>query len=256
MDEPATKRRRTSPPEELDRTLSPLKKPPRRPSYASPTKASINRSYPGLSRPPSSSSAAARPTSRDHKGQVRASLSDAAESQLVEEASQHEESSQTDAAAQEHRALSEPAKAPNTRRPGSPIRASLPLDDMQEVDAENVFMHRNSILYSSPTKRPRRLKDATWWNTEAVPEQKNKDRSKLHAVEGDDHEFLHREEEKDRRPTFVDPELVEKQQEKMRLLKELQTLENEVAQCKDEIQKIHASSATQILRPAERDKLM
>jgi hypothetical protein len=60
MDEPARKRRRTTPPENRERLSSPLKKPPRRPSFASPTKASLSRFNPDLL--PSKNSNAIRPT--------------------------------------------------------------------------------------------------------------------------------------------------------------------------------------------------
>ncbi|KAF3007366.1 hypothetical protein E8E13_000155 [Curvularia kusanoi] len=46
MDEPPRKRRKTSSP--IRAPTSPLRKPPRRPSFASPTKASLARSYPTL----------------------------------------------------------------------------------------------------------------------------------------------------------------------------------------------------------------
>lgn len=46
MNEPARKRQRTNSPDE--RVSSPLRKPPRRPSFASPTKSSLARNYPNL----------------------------------------------------------------------------------------------------------------------------------------------------------------------------------------------------------------
>ena len=46
MDEPPRKRRKTSSP--VRPPSSPLRKPPRRPSFASPTKASLARNYPNL----------------------------------------------------------------------------------------------------------------------------------------------------------------------------------------------------------------
>jgi hypothetical protein len=46
MDEPPRKRRKTSSP--VPPPSSPLRKPPRRPSFASPTKASLARNYPNL----------------------------------------------------------------------------------------------------------------------------------------------------------------------------------------------------------------
>jgi hypothetical protein len=63
MDEPARKRRKTSSPAE--QPSSPLKRPPRRPSFASPTKASLARNYPNLlPTRPTAAASPSRPSSR------------------------------------------------------------------------------------------------------------------------------------------------------------------------------------------------
>lgn len=182
MDGPPRKRQKTASPN--DRASSPLRKPPRRPSFASPTKASLARNYPNL-----------LAKKRTRKTTPRAERDD----------------------------------------------EELPATPSQVVTEEQ-SEPRRGILFSSPSKRPPRKKEpiqSSSLNPESPQAAEESSIAEGPAVK--------------QKP---DPELEWKEQEKERLLREVEELEEQISQCTKEAAKLQQQSPEHILQPTERDDLI
>ncbi|KAH8642856.1 hypothetical protein IG631_00319 [Alternaria alternata] len=216
MNEPPAKRRRTISPDE--QTSSPLRKPPRRPSFASPTKASLARNYPNLL---SSSPLKASPR-RNRQAGLSARRGPRAREQT------------------------------DSGLPGDEDEPELPGTPSQN-DRENPKQPRRGILFSSPSKRPPRVRD---------PVKQPPPTSRAPAVQPDDItgpiedgpvEDITQEAVQERQPP--DPEIERRKQEKARLQREVGELEAQVSRCIDEVVKEQRRGPEDSLRPPERDSL-
>ncbi|KAF2262771.1 hypothetical protein CC78DRAFT_582214 [Lojkania enalia] len=267
MDEPASKRRKTSPPEDRVRETSPLKKPPRRPSFSSPTKASLARSYPNLVPLPS------KPESRSGTlnpgNQALSNLFGRNQENPTAEGDGADDlRGQAKAGAEQRRSSRNQNVTP--RRTRTQSRTSMPLGDVEEEEdglpttpsgraSQQQDTPRRGILFSTPSKRPPRSRDPV-----KQPPQKSSPRhGGAHAelirgsIQGgfeqaleDDVDELAPEKEKRR----FNPQLEQKKQEKERLLRELQSLEQDIAQTLKEVRK--ERSGYEALQPRERENLM
>lgn len=254
MNEPARKRRKTASPE---RPSSSLRKPARRPSFASPTKASLARNYPDLVPPRRTSGASpSRPSQRGDilaRGkQARAYVLGGADAPnaLSQELSQEKESA--DAAAGAQNVSPRVRKAMGKRSVAPPVRA---VDDELELPAtpsqrglEEEDRPRRGVLFSSPSKRPP-VKQSLL-RTMAPPVR---EASSIHHMEDgpDDMEVA---EKKETRPP-PDPELEKKRQEKARLERQVAELEAEVLRCTEEIAKEQKRGPDDTLPMSERSDL-
>jgi hypothetical protein len=255
-----------------DRSSSPLRKPPRRPSFASPTKASLARNYPSLlpQRPASRSSASpvrngnsnrfakgrearayilgdrdTRPTStrepsiNGHDGQATAAAAKATKPQDTQNVTPRAQRTKTY------------NKAVAVNGAGDED-ADLPLTPSQR-SMEKLDTPRRGILYSSPSKRPQRLKDPVKHSPlrpKAPPVREKEPEIPIdEPVEEERAEV-----EKKKEPPNA--ELEHRKREKDRLIQELQDLESQVSRCAEEIVKIQGPSATHVLPPAEQDDLI
>ncbi|KAF2660514.1 hypothetical protein K491DRAFT_621039 [Lophiostoma macrostomum CBS 122681] len=271
MDEPARKRRKTNSPQDQGRASSPLKKPPRRPSFASPTKASLARFNPNLlpTRPTSSDSATSKPDARGdilNRGkQARAFIFGNSEEQAVQaEIARNED--QTRAGASERPQSREQNVTPRPRRFNSRSRTSTAQEHLNEEEAElptsptgrttdQRDTPRRGVLFSSPSKRPPRLKA----NSQQSPlrlEPKELESRVLTPIPPDTIDEEPVEIVPERKMTPPDPEMEERKREKERLLQELRGLEEDVAQCAAVIDKLQDQSDAQVLDRTERDDLI
>lgn len=249
---------------------SPLKQPPRRPSFASPTKASLARNYPGLlpERPSSglaTSSASERADLLARGKEARAFVLGDKDTipQPRPAVTGNGEESQTSAGALQAR-VSAPQnvtpRARRTTRPGalgnvSEEEADLPTPPSQRV-AEEQDTPRRGILYSSPSKRPRPRKDppkASYLKPGAPSVQQKRSEIPLDEPVEDEVAAPTAETEQKQPP---DPELERRKQERDRLLREVKELESQVSRCTEEIVKTQDQSATHVLEPAEREDLI
>lgn len=214
MNEPPRKRRRTSSPAQA--SSSPLRKPPRRPSFASPTKASLARSYPNL-----------LPTRTPPRDYVRLQGKQAPPSVLGADNTPPRE---TEALGDEDMEL--PA-TPSQREQDGP---------------------RRGILFSSPSKRPPRAPSAVKQSplAEASPIQQNQ--LTRPVEEALDTEGL-RQTEKGTKLS-LDPEIEKRKREKARLQRELEELEAQVSRCTKEIVAEQQRGVHDTLPPAQRADLM
>ncbi|KAF1932860.1 uncharacterized protein M421DRAFT_416460 [Didymella exigua CBS 183.55] len=217
MDEPLRKRRKTSSPAQQD--FSPLRKPPRRPSSASPIKASLARNDYNLlpARTPP------RDDIRSRGEQVR------------------------------RRALEEPG-APEKAigegaEEGTELRSSPPQRGLAEQHHS-----RQDVLFPSPIKRPPRLKGALRRSPLAPAPAPAVQRNQLtrpteDALDEDGPK------EKTRKPP-LDPEIDKRRQEKARLQREIKELEAQVSRCTSEIAVEQQRDANDALLPAQRADLI
>ncbi|KAF2473378.1 uncharacterized protein BDR25DRAFT_257794 [Lindgomyces ingoldianus] len=265
MDEPLSKRRKTSPLEDIDRSSSPLKQPPRRgitpldadrstsplkkpprrgsfQSFASPTKASLARHNPGLLlRPTSAGSTTSREEIRARGKQRPASLLGEAEGpSQVEEAPRSDDQEQTTA-------------------------ASLPLENVDEEEedlpATSSAMAlswqgtpRRGILANSPSKPPPRRKapvKPSLFKSRALQELQNV-RSGPPPAEPVNDEAA--QGGKTKEPFNL--ELEKKKQEKALLERELKELEEDVARCVEEVRKGQNQNTPDVLLSSELDDLI
>lgn len=214
MDEPPRKRRKTSSPAAAP--SSPLRKPPRRPSFASPTKASLARNYPNLlpTRAPSRDNVqnlgkqARAPTSgRDNLSTKEAERPDEEEVEL-------------------------PATPPRGEQEGP----------------------RRGILFSSPSKRPPRAPSVVKRSplAQASPVQQNQ--LARPTEEGLDPEGARQPKQVSKLP--LDPEAERKKQEKARLQREVEELEAQVTRYTNEIVAEQQRGADDVLLPTQRVDLM
>lgn len=215
MDEPPRKRRKTSSP--VRASSSPLRKPPRRPSFASPTKASLARNYPELlpTRTPP------RKNFRTGGEQARTLALDGAEHSPRYAEKSHEE-------------------------PADP-QASQPhnIVEVQEVP-------RRGVLLSSPSKRPPRAVSATRRSPLAEAPAVQQNQRTRRVEEALDTDGLN----KKTRKFPLDPEFGKRKQEKARLQREVQELEAQVSRCTNEIAVEQQRAEDASLLPAQRADLM
>ncbi|ORY02737.1 hypothetical protein BCR34DRAFT_617973 [Clohesyomyces aquaticus] len=279
MAEPEAKRRRTSPPEDVDRASSPLKQPPRRgitprdparprsplkqpprrgsfASYASPTKASLSRYNPNLLPRPTTADAAS--PRRDGRGNIIARgrqaqalvLEDTKAGARTEEAVASDYGEQpADAHVQSALEVQNATPRRNARTRGG---ASLPPGDVDEEDeglpttpSASQDTERRGILHSSPSKRPPRQRDPVKpspLKKRVLQELPNARNTLLRGV---DREAGDPVKEKTKEP--FNPEMEKKKQEMARLERELQELERDVARCVDEVGKLQQQDAALIL---------
>jgi hypothetical protein len=266
MSEPPAKRRRTNSPEQ--RASSPLKQPPRRrPSFASPTKASLARGYRGILA--STSSLAPSPKRSTHgdiiaRGkQARAFVLGETDVQPGRDNQSFGEESEASVGAQE--AAGDQNTRPRVRKTNPMASTSAPID-AGEVDQDETELPatpsqkgleqdapRRGVLFSSPSKRPPRVKDSV---------KRSPLKSKAPAVQSDglatsvedgpaDEDTEHA---RQRQPP--DPEVERRKQEKARLQREVEELEAEVSRCVEEVVKEQRRTPEEALRPTERADLM
>jgi len=268
MDEPARKRRKTSSPP-AERPSSPLRKPPRRPSFASPTKASLARNYPNLL--PSRPTSAGSPSRPDSRGDILARGKQArayvlgetnVQKDLSQELSQEKEAEDGTAGAQQ-RPTSAQNTTPRAQRTVGHRSAAIPLgaaEDEPELPAtpsqrglEEEDGPRRGVLFSSPSKRPPRVKGPVKQSPlrpKAPPVQEAF--STQHIENGLEDGDARKTDEKRPPP---DPELEKRKQEKARLEREVAELEAEVSRCTEEIVKEQQRSPVEAIRTSERSDL-
>ncbi|KAF3036448.1 hypothetical protein E8E12_005480 [Didymella heteroderae] len=211
MDEPPRKRRKTSSPAQQE--SSPLRKPPRRPSFASPTKASLARNYPNL-----------LPTRTPPREDAR-TRGKQAQGRAVDEAGRA--GKVTDDGAEE---VSELKSSPPQRR----------LEDQE--------LPRQGVPFFPPSKRPSRPKGALRRSplAPAPSGQRNQlTRPVEEALDGDG------QHEKVKRPP-VDLEVEKRKHEKMRLQLEVEELEAQIARCTNEIAAEQQRDTHDALLPSQR----
>ncbi|CAO2648015.1 Nn.00g089370.m01.CDS01 [Neocucurbitaria sp. VM-36] len=267
MDEPARKRRKTNSPEERERQSSPLRKPPRRPSFASPTKASLARNYPNLLRPTSAGGEASRPSSRGDilaRGkQARAFVLGQTDTQKEANLGASEDvEGDTTGAAQEplskvqnvtpraqkttgHRS------APIPTRPLDEDEADLPTTPSQR-GLEEQDEPRRGILYSSPSKRPPRMKDPVKQSPlrpKAPPVQNLPITQSVEVDQGENDIQAQQQ-------SPPDPEVERRKQEKAQLQRELEDLEAQVSKCTQEITREQHRAPDEAIPPTERTELI
>jgi hypothetical protein len=237
-----------------------LKQRPRRPSFASPTKASLARNYPGL--------LSEREDLLAQGKQARAFvLGDKDTHSLPRpDATANVEGNQASSGAQRAHA-SEPQnvtpRARRTKAQNSPMamenvsgeEADLPTPPLQRT-AEEQDTPRRGILFSSPTKRPPLLKDpvkpsSLHFRAPSVQQ----DRSEIPLDEPIADELVDPIAEK-KEEQSPDPELEKRKRARRRLLRDLKELESDVSRCTEEIVKIQGQSATHVLEPAEMEDLI
>lgn len=256
MDEPTRKRRKTSSPAE--RASSPLRKPPRRPSFASPTKASLARNYPNLlpSRPASAGSPS-RPSSR---GDILARGKQARAFVLGETDAQENENQNTVPVGPQTAQNVTPRVRKALGRRSAPIITDSVDEEEPELPTtpsqrglEEQDGPRRGVLFSSPTKRPPRVKNPT----KQSPLQPNAPRvqkasSAQHLEDGPEDTDIDRRAEKKQPP---DPEVEKRRQEKARLQREMAELEDQVSRCTAEIVREQQRSPVEALPASDRSAL-
>ena len=265
MDEPARKRRKTNSPEERERQSSPLRKPPRRPSFASPTKASLARNYPNLLRPTSAGGEASRPNSRrdilTRGKQARAFVLGQTDTQQEAVSGAIEEVEGGTAAAQElsqvQNVTPRPQKtvgyrgAPISTRPLDEDEADLPTTPSQR-GLEEQDEPRRGVLFSSPSKRPPRMKELVKQSPlrpKTPPVQYDPIAPSVEVGQGENNV------QAQKKPP-PDPEVETRKQEKAQLQRELEDLEAQVSKFTEEMTKEQQRASDEPLRPAERMELM
>ncbi|KAF2818975.1 hypothetical protein CC86DRAFT_336146 [Ophiobolus disseminans] len=242
MDEPARKRRKTSsPPAEMP--SSPLRKPPRRPSFASPTKASLARNYPSLL--PSQLASAGSPSRPSSRSDTLARGKQAREDATV---------------GAQQRATTAQNVTPRARRVGGHRSPPNPTDEEPELPAtpsqrglEDEDEPRRGVLYSSPSKRPPRAKGPVKQSSLRPKAPPVQEASPTQHIEDGPEEADARTNPGKRQPP--DPELEKRKQEKARLEREVAEVEAQVSRCLEEITKEQQRSAVDVLRTSERSDL-
>lgn len=256
MDEPARKRRRTNSP---DAPSSPLRKPPRRPSFASPTKASLARNYPNLLPARSTTAGAKR---LDSRGDIFA-RGKQARAFILGETDMQEQLSQEAAGydGREEEDISAQSATPRAKRPARPQSvpiASDALDEDEDLPSTPTQMGleeqdgpRRGILYSSPSKRPPRMKGAVKQSPlrpKAPPVQQITPREEEGPEDAEPQEAVPKKQP-------LDPEFEKRKQERARLQREVEELEAQVARCTEEIVKEQQRGQNEPLRASERESL-
>lgn len=261
MDEPARKRRKTSSPAE--RPSSPLRKHPRRPSFASPTKASLARNYPNLLPPrPSTSGPPSRPSSR---GDILARGKQARAFVLGESDLQSvlDEEATREGATQEDRlpAQNTPPRAQKAagarRTPGATDAVDEEEPDLPTTPSQRGLEEqdgpRRGVLFSSPSKRPPRAKGSVKQSplrpkAPSVQEAP----STQHIEDGPEDEGTQDIAGKKQPP---DPEVEKRKLEKAKLQRQVAELDAQVSQCTEEIVKEQRRRPGEALRLTVRTDL-
>jgi hypothetical protein len=216
MDEPPRKRRKTSSPPHQEST--PLRKPPRRPSFASPTKASLARNYPNLL--PTRTPPREDVRSREEQARIRALDGTGTRGKGIEEEGEEE----------------------------ADLRSSPPQRGLEDQDRPG-----RGVLFSSPSKRPLRPKGALRRSplAPAPSDQRNQlTRPVEQALDGGG------QQEKVKKAP-LDPEVEKRRQEKTRLQRELEELEAQVARCTNEIAaEQHRGTNDALLAPQRADLML
>lgn len=215
MDEPPRKRRKTSSPAQI--TSSPLRKPPRRPSSASPTKASLARNYPNL-----------LPTRTPPHGDVRSRGEQARRRAL-------------------DRVSTPPKEVEKRAEDEAELRSSPPQRGLEDQERP-----RRGIILSSPSKGSPRPKGALRRSPLALAPADH--RNQLNRPT-DDALGADGQTEKVKRPP-LDPEVEKRRQEKARLQREIEELEAQVSRCTIEIAAGQQRDTNDALLPTQRADLM
>jgi hypothetical protein len=268
MDEPARKRRKTSSP--ADRSPSPLRKPPRRPSFASPTKANLARNYPNLL--PNQIASVGSPSRPSGRGDILA-RGKQARAFVLGETDVQDVLSRESALQGAPRGSVSPSQgllrnAPNTtpraRKTatfgGAPVTTGAVDEDETELPTtpsqrglEEQDGPRRGVLFSSPSKRPPRMKALVKQSPlrpRAPPVQEAS--STQHIEDGPQDTDI---QERLAKKEPLDPEVEKRKQEKARLQRELAELETQASRCIEEIVKEQQRSPTETLRQADRSNL-
>jgi hypothetical protein len=254
---------------------SPLKQRPRRPSFASPTKSSLARNYPGLlpgPRPERPSSSGLDKSNTNERADLLARGKEARAFVMGEKDTQsiarpkpatNGEKTQASASALQPRVIKPQETTPRARRAARPSmldnvseeEAELPRTPSQRT-VEEQDTPRRGALYSSPSKRPPRLRDSVKPSPlkEKAPSVQQ-DRSEIPLDELVENRAPIRKSEKVERPP-PDPELEERKREKKRLARELKDLKDQVSRCTEEIVKIQEQSSAQSLQPEAKEDLI
>ncbi|KAH7345935.1 hypothetical protein BKA66DRAFT_576811 [Pyrenochaeta sp. MPI-SDFR-AT-0127] len=266
MDEPARKRRRTNSPEEHERQSSPLRKPPRRPSFASPTKASLARNYPNLLRP-TSAGEGPRPISRS---EVLASGKQARAFVLGEKDVQErfdqeigEDSNRTTSRPKRYSPTAQNV-TPRTRKVVGQRNAPVLVGaaDNEEPDLpttpsqrglEKPDGPRRGVLFSSPSKRPPRMKGTVKRSPPRPTASQIQTESLNPTTDNGSNEIQDQRTAEETQPP--EPEVQKRRQERVRLQREIEELDAQVSRCTEEISKELQRAPGQALRPTERDEL-
>lgn len=267
-----SKRRKTNSPEERERESSPLRKPPRRPSFASPTKASLARNYPNLLGTTAARSPAPRPNSRgdvmNRAKQARAFImgeteesvafsEGALENRNTRRATLEMEQPQTMAGVVPPR-----ARKAMARRNQSPATGGALEEEESELPAtpssrglEEQDGPRRGILFSSPSKRPPRARNP------AKPSP-----LKRRALSAQDQRLGQPEEDTPaeaddsiklaQKNQLPDSELERRKQERTQLQREMEELEADISRCAREIGDEQQRPPDQSFKAAERENLM
>ena len=216
MSEPPRKRRKSSSP--LQTPSSPLRKSPRRPSFASPTKASLARNYPNL--------LSTRKSPRDDiraQGKGAYALVRGAYNTLPKEL----ERTSDDA---------ESLATPSQRR-------------LEEQEGPG-----RGIVFSSTGKRPSRAPSVLKKSSLVKVPAAQQAQPTQPVEEASDVDGSRQTKKANRRP--FDPEVEKRKQEKARLQREVQELEAQVSRCTNEILAEQQRGINDALLPTQRADLM
>jgi hypothetical protein len=252
MNEPARKRRKTSSPAE--RSPSPLRKAPRRPSFASPTKASLARNYPNLlPNQPTSAGSPSRPSDLVARGkQARAFVLGETD---VQETLNREDARRSNVPSSEELLPNVQSSTPRARRTAPAVdedEPELPTTPSQR-GLEEQDGPRRGVLFSSPSKRPPRMKSPVKQSPLRPRAPPVQEASSNQYIEDGPQDTISQEQVGKREP--LDPEVEKRKQEMARLQHELAELESQVSRCTEEIVKEQQRDPAETLRSADRTKL-
>lgn len=244
MDEPARKKRRTLSPRERDRSSSPLKKPPRRPSFASPTKASLARFNPDLI-PSVLRKQSGSALGRGKQG--RASIFNLQSGHIPGSQPAHGKDIQAKEGAAQATSLGyrEPAASSNRTQAAEGREQELELPTSSSPRAMEYGSPRRGTLFSSPTKRPPRK--AVHVRSKPAKSRQDGEQRTTAREDQTDHTALKWE--------APNPELERKKREKEKLLRELEELEKDISQSVDWIRTLQRGTHARLSRQ-EQDKIM
>jgi hypothetical protein len=242
MDEPARKRRRTSSPA----PSSPPRQPQSRPPFASPTKASLGRNYPS-SLPPQSP---ARDQLRARGKQARAFVLGETDADADADAQQGL-GQDAQGKAEGERATTSSRQNGNGAQRGDEREPDLPLTPSQR-GIEGQDAPRRGILFSSPSKRPPRVKGPT----KQSPLPSKTAVKEPHLARHVQVEHVDTQDVTGTKRQPPNPEIEKKKQEKARLEHELAELEAQVSRCTQEIAKEQQREDHATLTHSERAEMM
>jgi hypothetical protein len=240
MDEPARKRRRTSSPA----PSSPARQSERRPPFASPTKASLGRNYPN-SLPPQSP---ARDQLRARGKQARAFVLGETDADVDAQQGLGQDAQGN---AGDERATMPSRQNVNGAQRGDEREPDLPLTPSQR-GIEGQDAPRRGILFSSPSKRPPRVKGPT--KQSPLPSKTAVREPHLARHVQVEHVDTQDVTETNRQPP--NPEIERRKQEKARLEHELAELEAQVSRCTQEIAKEQQREDDATLTYSEQAEMM